>query len=101
MTYISSDSIIRKFRNIFCRFDCPELLVTDNGSKFVSNEFELFLKEYGVKHRKVIPYWPQANGGTECFNRNLKKTVQTAITEQIKAVTSCSTHKIDQQETDG
>ena len=65
LTYISSNAIIRKLRKIFCRFDCPELLVTDNGSQFVSNEFELFLKEYGVKHGKVTSYWPQANGERE------------------------------------
>ena len=81
LTYISSDAIIRKLRQIFCRFGCPELLVIDSGSQFVSTEFELFLKEYGVKHRRVTPYLPQANGETERFNRDLKKTVQTAITE--------------------
>ena len=30
-----------------------------------------------------------------------KNTIVTKENSQIKAVTSCSTHKIDQQETDG
>ena len=32
---------------------------------------------------------------------NLEKKVVSEVTKQIKAVTSCNTHKIDQQETDG
>lgn len=42
---ITSASIIRMLKNIFARFGFPEEIVTDNGSQFISREFEMFLSE--------------------------------------------------------
>ena len=64
---------LREYRNGY-----PNELVSDNGRQFVSDEFEHFLTENGIKHRKVIPYWPRANGLVEIFNKSLKKAVQSA-----------------------
>ena len=33
----------------------PMTVVSDNGPQFVSEEFEAFLRDYGITHRKVTP----------------------------------------------
>ena len=48
--------------------------------------------------KKVLP-WQQRKQYKGCMNKKLFERPSDAY--QIRAVTSCSTHKIDQQETDG
>ncbi|XP_066922320.1 uncharacterized protein [Clytia hemisphaerica] len=63
-------------------YGAPDCIVTDNGPQFRKHtEFQKLLKEFNVKHRKVTPYHPMANGEVERFNRNLKKTIQASIAE--------------------
>uniref|UniRef100_A0A7M5XNH5 Endonuclease n=1 Tax=Clytia hemisphaerica TaxID=252671 RepID=A0A7M5XNH5_9CNID len=79
---VSSKSIATKLRKLFCRYGAPDCIVTDNGPQFRKHtEFRKLLKEFNVKHRKVTPYHPMANGEVERFNRNLKKTIQASIAE--------------------
>ena len=79
---IDSTHIASKLRKLFCRYGAPDTLVTDNGPQFRMNTvFTSLMKEFGIKHRKVTPYHPEANGEVERFNRNLKKLIQAAIAE--------------------
>ena len=43
----------------------PNVLVSDNGSAFVSEEFNQFLLKNGVKQVTSAPYHPATNGLTE------------------------------------
>ena len=47
----------------------------------MSGEFEGFLKECGIEHRKSPPLWPQANGEVERQNRTLLKSMKIAAAE--------------------
>ncbi len=47
----------------------------------MSREFEAFLEESGVEHRKTTPLWPQANGEVERQNRSLLKAMRAAQAE--------------------
>lgn len=79
---VSAQMITTKLRKLFCRYGAPEELITDNGPQFRDNQdFKALLQEFNVKHRRVTPYHPAANGEVECFNRNLKKCIQTAIAD--------------------
>lgn len=73
--------IIHCLNVIFSRHGYPETIKSDNGPQFISNEFDQYLREINVKHRKVTPYWPQANGEVERFNRVLLKVCKTAKAE--------------------
>ena len=73
---IASAPIIRHLRKIFA-----EKVVTDNGANLVSEEFKNFLATHGIKHWKVMPYWPQVNAAVERFNRTIKKAIRTAHAE--------------------
>ncbi|XP_057299419.1 uncharacterized protein K02A2.6-like [Hydractinia symbiolongicarpus] len=80
--YYNAANIVDKLRKMFCRYGALEIIVTDNGPQFRSNtDFATLMKEFGVEHRKVTPYQPEANGEVERINRNLKKTIQAAIAE--------------------
>ncbi|CAB4025058.1 Transposon Ty3-I Gag-Pol poly, partial [Paramuricea clavata] len=50
-----------------------------NGPQFVA--IDLYLREHGITHRRVTPYWPQANSEVERFNRTLEKAIRAANTE--------------------
>ena len=78
---VKTATINNRLRKMFCRYGPPEVLVTDNGPQFISSEFKALMQEFNIKHRRVTPYHPIANGEVERFNRSLKKCIQTAISE--------------------
>ena len=61
---------------IFATHGFPESLKTDGGPPFNGNDshsFQTYMKWAGVKHKKVSPEDPEANGLAENFMKNLKK----------------------------
>ncbi|UYV67953.1 hypothetical protein LAZ67_5002609 [Cordylochernes scorpioides] len=56
----------------------PREIVTDNGTPFISEEFEDFLRSNGIKHIQTADYHPACNGEVDNFNKTLKSTVLTA-----------------------
>ena len=62
LTSVTSTKIIESLEKIFCTHGLPQSLKTDNGTQFVSDEFERFLKTNDIEHRTSTPLWPQANG---------------------------------------
>ena len=78
MRSIKSDDIIDCLEDIFIAYGYPRSLKTDNGSNFVSKEFEGYLESYDIKHRKSMPLWPQANGEVERQKRTLLKALKIA-----------------------
>ena len=64
-TTATSAAVIEVCRERFAQFGLPETVVTDNGSCFVSSEFEAFLKRNGIQHVTTAPYHPASNGLAE------------------------------------
>ncbi|CAB4039170.1 Transposon Ty3-G Gag-Pol poly, partial [Paramuricea clavata] len=54
----------------------PELLMTDNGTQFVSEEFKLFAKDWSFKHVTSSPTYPQSNGLAENAVKQAKKLLE-------------------------
>lgn len=75
---VTTAKIIGGLKPIFARWGMPCSLRTDNGPQFVSDEFQQFLRENGIEHRSIPPYWPQANGEVERQNRSLLKALRIA-----------------------
>ncbi|KAL0279419.1 UNVERIFIED_CONTAM: hypothetical protein PYX00_000983 [Menopon gallinae] len=48
-----------------------KFLQSDNGTEYVNNEFDKYLKENGIQRRLSISYSPQQNGISERKNRTL------------------------------
>ncbi|MES9882797.1 MAG: RNase H-like domain-containing protein [Sedimenticola sp.] len=83
MTSTTSASIINKLRRTFSLLGIPREIVTDNAQNFVSEEFTQFLNENGIKHSRVLPYWPRANGLVERFNKSLNKSIRASVLQKL------------------
>ena len=74
----SANQTIDALEEIFASRGIPEVVKSDNGPPFQSAEFKAFAKSIGFTHRKVTPYWPEANGGVESFMKGLGKVTRSA-----------------------
>ncbi|KAL6273710.1 hypothetical protein ACE6H2_024402 [Prunus campanulata] len=57
------------WKNIICRFGCPQSIVTDNGTQFVGRQIIAFFAKYGIKQHLSTPRYPQGNGQAEAPNK--------------------------------
>ena len=70
---IQSISIIKALSEIFARWGVPDILVSDNGGQFDSNEFLQFSIEWQFQHITSSPVYPQSNGKIENTVRTIKR----------------------------
>ncbi|KAK3731602.1 hypothetical protein QZH41_004844 [Actinostola sp. cb2023] len=77
----SADAVVPHLDNIISRHQIPIKIRTDNGPPFNSESFAQYTQHMGIKHRKITPLWPEANGECKRFMRNLKKICTTARIE--------------------
>ena len=78
----TTDKVIASLDKMFLIHGFPKEITTDNGPQFISKEFEDYLEMQGIKHRKVTPLWPQANGKVERQNRSLLKRLKISQIEK-------------------
>ena len=71
-----SVTTVEVLRSWFSRFGLPKQVVTDNGPQFVSQEFEDFLKNNGIKHVTSPTYHQQSNGIAERCVQTIKKALK-------------------------
>ena len=55
----TSSNTISALRTIFATFGLPEILVSDNGSVFTSEELRVFIKCNGIRHLTSAPFTQQ------------------------------------------
>ena len=60
-----TSSVIRKLRAHFARYGSPSVLISDCGSQFTSEDFDIFVKEWDIEHRTTSPKHSQSNGMAE------------------------------------
>lgn len=86
----TSTKVIDISRTLFAQFGLPEVLVTDNGSCFVSEEFETFLAKNGIKHVTSAPFHPATNGlaerAVQVVKKGLKKEKGGTMSSRIAKV---------------
>ena len=75
---------IEKLRAMFAIHGLPELLVSDNGSCFISVEFQQFMTRNGIRHVKVAPYHPASNGLAERAVQTFKEGMKKIKTDSIQ-----------------
>ena len=54
----SSAITIDKFQTTFVTFGLPEMIVSDDGTCFSSQEFQTFVKPNGIQHVRIAAYHP-------------------------------------------
>lgn len=86
----TSSKVIELSRTLFAQFGIPEVVVTDNGPCFVSQEFETYLTKNGVKHITSAPYHPSSNGlaerAVQLVKKGLKKEKEGTMSSRIARV---------------
>jgi transposase InsO family protein len=59
------------FNNLICRHGVPASIRTDQGTEFTNKLMNRIMSRMGIKHKVGCPYYPQANGQVERFNKTL------------------------------
>ena len=72
----SSRTVIDKLKEVFSRFGIPDVLYSDNGPRYLSEEFQKFSREWGFNHVTSSPYYPQSNGLAERAVRSAKDLLE-------------------------
>ncbi|KAI5354381.1 hypothetical protein L3X38_007276 [Prunus dulcis] len=67
------------WRNIICRFGCPQSLVTDNDSQFIGKQITTFFAKYKIKQHLSTPRYPQGNGQAEASNKVILDCLKTRL----------------------
>ena len=78
---------IANLREVFATHGLPEQLVSDNGPAFASTEFDNFMLQNGIKHKRSAPFHPATNGlaerAVQSFKLGVKKMSTGTIDEKI------------------
>ena len=78
MSETTSKATIQQLRKIFAVQGLPELIVTDNGPQFVSEEFKSFCQQRGIQHKTIAPYHPRSNEEAERLVETFKLSINKA-----------------------
>ena len=69
----TSRSIINALKNLFAEHGIPEILRSDNGPQYSSEEFRIFTIDWKFQHTTSSPHYPQSNGFIERSVQTVKK----------------------------
>ena len=69
----STQTVVRELKTMFARFGISEILVTDSGLQFSSNEFQVFARGWSFNYVTTSPRYPQSNGKAENAVRTVKR----------------------------
>ncbi|KAJ4447626.1 hypothetical protein ANN_09633 [Periplaneta americana] len=67
----TTKSALHVLKGIIASLGCPRILVTDNATQFISNDFRKFCFSTGIQHITTVPYYPNPSQA-ERVNRNLR-----------------------------
>ncbi len=57
--------------NVFCPFNTPKTLVSDNGTEFNNSILSEICKQFDIKKTNIVAYHPASNGLVERHNRKI------------------------------
>ena len=83
----SSTSTISMMRKSFASLGLPEVVVSDNGTTFTSDELVQLLRKNGVRHVRTPPYHPASNGlaerAVQTFKEGMKKLKDVSLETKL------------------
>lgn len=74
----SASATVDCLRRMFAIQVLPDVVVSDNGPAFVSEEFKAFLRRNGVRQVLVPPYHPASKGAAERAVQTIKQKLKKA-----------------------
>ena len=80
----SVTSTIQELRSVFATHGLPEIIVSDNGIAFTSNEFQEFISKNSICYIKPAPYHPASNGLAERAVQTFKEGLKNWLRGQLR-----------------
>ena len=77
----SAKSVSYCMQQIILRFGSPQIISCDNGSEFISSEFNELCQRFNIKLQHSLPFKPSSQGAIEIFNKTLKNYMFRYMTE--------------------
>jgi transposase InsO family protein len=74
MTHKEVIEFIKK--HIIHRFGIPQILMTDQGTSFVSGQVREFIESYKIKLLNSSPYYAQAKSSNKTLIKLIKKEIE-------------------------
>ena len=68
----TATEVITRIKSIFARHGIPEIVFSDNGPQYSSEEFKEFAADYQFRHEMSSPYNPQGNEEAERAVKTVK-----------------------------
>ena len=87
----TSSAIISLLKSIFSQHGIPEVLRSDNGPQYASEEIQEFAKQYGFKLVTSSPRYPQSNGFIERMVKTVKQLFSQSDDQDLALLTYRST----------
>ena len=86
----SASNVVSALQSLFNMFVVVNMhiVVTDNGSSFVSGELDKFLKQQGISHHTSSVYNPVSNGVVEWMHHTLKNHLQKLLFDGMPFTTA-------------
>lgn len=81
MSSTDSCKTLEKLRDCFSKYGLPNLIISDNGSQLVSEEFETFCINNRISHRTSPTYHPATNGAAENMVKMFKNSLTKYFTD--------------------
>ena len=75
---MTSKTVIDHSKVHFSRYSVPDVVVTDNGGQFDSDEFRRFAQDWEFNHVTTSPYHSQSNGKVKSAVKIAKKVIKKA-----------------------
>ena len=79
LTSLTSDCVITRLKAVFTTLGIPDVVMSDNGRQFVSDEFSKFAKSSCFYQQTTNPYSPQENGMAERAVQTAKRLLESDI----------------------
>ena len=77
----TSATLIQFFKEQFSRHGIPDVLMTDNGPQYASQDFKDFAQEWEFKHISSSPYHSRSNGKAESAVKIVKNLLKKAMAD--------------------
>ena len=74
--YGSFEPLRVELNDYFRHWGVPQVVETDGGPPFNGDDFKMFLKKWGIKHRLSSAHYPQSNGRAEVAVKTAKRLLQ-------------------------
>ena len=79
LSSICTKAVINGLKSVFARYGVCDVMVSDNGPQFSSNEFSQFAKDWQFQHITSSPHFPSSNGLAESAVKSVKYMIMKCI----------------------